>query len=40
MARSLRSHRTSVIGIIVLDLEPFSAELLKGARAFTPPATS
>lgn len=31
VARSLRSHRTKVIGIIVADLEPFSAELLKGA---------
>ena len=31
VARSLRSHRTSVIAIIVPDLEPFSAELLKGA---------
>ncbi len=31
VARSLRSHRTNVIGIIVADLEPFSAELLKGA---------
>jgi LacI family transcriptional regulator len=31
VARSLRSHRTNVIGIIVADIEPFSAELLKGA---------
>jgi len=31
VARSLRSHRTNVIGILVADLEPFSAELLKGA---------
>jgi LacI family transcriptional regulator len=31
VARSLRSRRTNVIGIIVHDLEPFSAELLKGA---------
>lgn len=31
IARSLRSRRTNVIGIIVADLEPFSAELLKGA---------
>ncbi len=31
IARSLRSHRTNVIGIIVADFEPFSAELLKGA---------
>ena len=31
VARSLRSRRTNVIGIIVADLEPFSAELLKGA---------
>ena len=27
----MRSHRTNVVGIIVPDLEPFSAELLKGA---------
>ena len=31
IARSLRSHRTNVIGILVPDIEPFSAELLKGA---------
>jgi LacI family transcriptional regulator len=31
VARSLRSHRTGVIGILVADLEPFSTELLKGA---------
>lgn len=31
VARSLRSHRTNVIGIVVADIEPFSAELLKGA---------
>jgi LacI family transcriptional regulator len=31
VARSLRSRRTNVIGIVVADLEPFSAELLKGA---------
>lgn len=30
-AQSLRSHRTNVIGILVTDIEPFSAELLKGA---------
>jgi LacI family transcriptional regulator len=34
VAQSLRSHRTNVIGIVVADIEPFSAELLKGvARA-------
>jgi LacI family transcriptional regulator len=33
VARSLRSHRTNVIGILVADIEPFSAELLKGAGA-------
>jgi LacI family transcriptional regulator len=33
VARSLRSHRTNVIGIVVADIEPFSAELLKGAGA-------
>ncbi len=31
IARSLRSHRTHVLGILVADIEPFSAELLKGA---------
>ncbi|HEY5554642.1 MAG TPA: LacI family DNA-binding transcriptional regulator, partial [Cellulomonas sp.] len=31
VARSLRSHHTNVIGILVADFEPFSAELLKGA---------
>lgn len=30
-ARSMRSARTQVIGIVVSDVEPFSAELLKGA---------
>jgi LacI family transcriptional regulator len=34
VAQSLRSHRTNVIGVLVVDIEPFSAELLKGvARA-------
>jgi len=31
VARSLRNHRTNVLGILVADLEPFSTELLKGA---------
>ena len=31
IAASLRSHRTNVLGILVPDFEPFSAELLKGA---------
>jgi LacI family transcriptional regulator len=31
VARSLRNHRTRVIGILVWAIEPFSAELLKGA---------
>ena len=31
VAQSLRNHKTNVIGILVADLEPFSAELLKGA---------
>jgi LacI family transcriptional regulator len=31
VARSLRNHRTSVIGILVADFEPFSTEVLKGA---------
>ncbi len=30
VARSLRSHRTGVIGILVAEFEPFSTELLKG----------
>ena len=30
-ARSLRSFRTNVLGILVAEFEPFSAELLKGA---------
>lgn len=31
VARSLRSARTNVIGILVAEFEPFSAEILKGA---------
>ncbi|MGP4014336.1 LacI family DNA-binding transcriptional regulator [Saccharopolyspora sp. 5N708] len=31
VARSLRNQRTNVIGILVWAIEPFSAELLKGA---------
>ncbi len=31
VARSLRNQRTNVIGILVSGIEPFSAELLKGA---------
>jgi LacI family transcriptional regulator len=31
VARSMRSRRTNVLGILVSDIEPFSAELLKGA---------
>jgi LacI family transcriptional regulator len=31
VARSMRSRRTNVLGILVADIEPFSAELLKGA---------
>ncbi|GGI09443.1 LacI family DNA-binding transcriptional regulator [Egicoccus halophilus] len=31
VARSMRSRRTNVIGVIIMDLEPFSTELLKGA---------
>src|SRR4029079_2183396 len=31
VARRLRRQRTNVIGILVADIEPFSAELLKGA---------
>jgi LacI family transcriptional regulator len=33
VARSLRSHRTNVIGILVAEFEPFSAEILKGTSA-------
>lgn len=33
VARSLRSSRTGVIGILVADFEPFSAEVLKGLSA-------
>jgi LacI family transcriptional regulator len=34
VARSLRNHRTNVIGVLVWDIEPYSAEVLKGvARA-------
>ena len=29
-ARSLRSHRTNVVGVLVAEFEPFSTELLKG----------
>jgi LacI family transcriptional regulator len=31
IARSLRAHRTNVLGVLVADFEPFNAELLKGA---------
>lgn len=31
VARSMRSHRTHVIGILVAEFEPFSTEILKGA---------
>ena len=31
VAQSLRNRRTNVIGVLVADLEPFTAELLKGA---------
>ncbi|GAA4967134.1 LacI family DNA-binding transcriptional regulator [Kineococcus glutinatus] len=33
VARSLRSSRTGVIGILVAEFEPFSTELLKGVSA-------
>lgn len=33
VARSLRSHKTNVIGILVAEFEPFSTEILKGASA-------
>lgn len=31
VARSLRNHRTNVVGVLVADFEPFSIEILKGA---------
>ncbi len=31
VARSLRNHRTNVLGVLVADFEPFSVEVLKGA---------
>lgn len=31
VARSLRNSRTNVVGVLVSDIEPFSAELIKGA---------
>ena len=31
VAQSLRSRRSNVIGVIASDIEPFNAELLKGA---------
>ncbi len=31
VARSMRSHKTHVIGILVAEFEPFSTEILKGA---------
>lgn len=31
VARSLRNRRTNVVGVLVADFEPFSAEVLKGA---------
>ena len=36
VAQSLRSRQTNVIGILVKDVEPFSAELLKGAASRGP----
>jgi LacI family transcriptional regulator len=33
VASSMRSHRTGVIGVLVADFEPFSAEILKGVGA-------
>ncbi len=35
VARSLRSSRTNVIGILVTEFEPFSTELLRGISAAT-----
>lgn len=36
-ARSLRSHRTNVLGILVAEFEPYSTELLKGASSAVGP---
>ena len=33
IARSMRSQRTDIIGVLVAGIEPFSAELLKGAAS-------
>ncbi len=33
VARSMRSHKTHVIGILVAEFEPFSTEILKGAAS-------
>jgi LacI family transcriptional regulator, galactose operon repressor len=33
VAQSLRSRRSNVVGILVADIEPYAAELLKGATA-------
>src|SRR3954453_12445872 len=30
VAQSLRNHQTNVVGVLVSDITPFSAELLKG----------
>src|SRR3712207_8848591 len=30
VARSLRNRRTNVVGVLVIDFEPFSTEVLKG----------
>src|SRR3712207_253159 len=30
VARSLRNRRTNVVGVLVMDFEPFSTEVLKG----------
>ena len=35
-ARSLRSHKTNVIGVLVAEFEPFSTELLKGVSERDP----
>lgn len=33
VARSMRAHKTHVIGVLVAEFEPFSAEILKGAAS-------
>src|SRR3712207_7902211 len=36
VARSLRNRRTNVVGVLVMDFEPFSTEVLKGVADAIP----